>query len=228
MPVNSGIGTWYWLPVLAAIFGSGVSWAFADDAASGLRVCVANYHQGYFDQEFEDGPVTIPAGAVFEFNGYIMAGDLQDPEDEAHKDKASAGVTWSGVTDGEQMRRTERMDRSVREKAGQGATWSAVATTTPVTVTKALPCTTAPVIIVVSKNNHWTATALFGDRTRYYNLIGSIKNGALDRSAWTEHDQRGHAEYYATLHGAVLATLVLDNGTTAGGAGQKGYFDGLH
>jgi len=200
-----------WLPALAIIFGSGFPQAFADEAGSGLRLCVANYHQGYFDQEFEDGPVTVPAGAVFKFNGYILAGDLQDPEDEAHKDKGSANVTWSGVTSDEQRRRTDLMDRYARQKTSGDKVWSALATTTPVTVTKSQPCATVPVKIVVPRNNHGTTATLPADRTRYYSLIGSIKGGAFDRRAWNENDRRGHAEYYASVQGAVTETLVLNS-----------------
>lgn len=199
----------YWLPALIIICGSGLSGAFADDGAAGLRVCVANYHQGYFGEEFEDGPVTVPTGSVFEFNGYIMSGNLQDPEDDAHKDETATRVTWSGVTGGEQMRRTVMLDRYAREKLSADTGWSAVATTSPATVTKSQPCATVPAKIVISKDNHWTITTLPADETRYYSLVGSVKEGAFDQNAWDENDDRGHAEYYASVRGAVTETLTL-------------------
>lgn len=181
-----------WLPVLVAVVGPGLGAALADDAGPGLHVCVANYHQGYFDQEFEEGSVTLPAGAVFEFDGNIKAGNRQEPVDDAHRDEMPEGSTGERV----------RVD----------ATWRAFVTTAPATVSKGAPCVTVPAKTVISKLHHWAITKTPDNPARHYTLIGAVRNGQFTGSAWGEKDRQGHAEYFATVHDPVTDSVVLDDG----------------
>jgi hypothetical protein len=48
----------------------------------GLYICAEHADPVDWDSEFSNGPIVIPAGAVFDFAGHILGGNLQDEQSQ--------------------------------------------------------------------------------------------------------------------------------------------------
>jgi hypothetical protein len=192
------------LPVAFGVCIAAFSDAFAKD---GLYICAENADPDDWASEFSNGPVVVPIGTVFDYAGHILGSNLQDPRDAAHFDVHG----WKGISAEENARRESLVSEDlsiVRTNTG------AVATLDQVTLSTSAPCALAQAEVVLSKNWGWTILPIRGDDTRYYQVAGVIKRGALDTNF--DDDKvplnflAGRGELNASVRGTITRVLDLD------------------
>jgi hypothetical protein len=173
----------------------------------GLYICAEHADPDDWDSEFANGPLVVPAGAVFDYAGHIIGGNLQDPRDSARFDMHG----WKGISSEENARRSNLLSQDM---AIDNKNKSGLVTTIEVVLTKAAPCALAQAEVILSKNWGWTIAPIRGDDTLYYQIFGVIRRGALDTDFADDsvplNFVAARGELNASVRGTITKTLNLD------------------
>jgi len=170
-------------------------------SAGQIKVCVTDPDPDAYNGFFEDGPIHIPAGAVFQYAGHILNGNLQDPYD-LHHDNNKLG--WTDASAAETKRRNTLMAED-----SDATDDSAFVTMTTMTLTKARPCATASARAVLSTDWKWSTAPIFANDDIYYQIYGVMVNDTIDTS------MDGNSSFDQISQGGSFNAEVTDTLTSA-------------
>ncbi len=141
--------------------------------AGTIKVCIDHIDAGDWKDAWALGPITVPAGAVFEYAGHILGGNLQDPKDLAHETFPSG---WSDATPAQASRREDEIEEDATIPPSQ---IGAAITLVPLVLTENHPCGLANAAVLFDPQDGWVVYPLFANLELYYEIAGVIKFGAL-------------------------------------------------
>jgi hypothetical protein len=180
--------------LLAVIFLFSAFYAQArtGGASSELIICATNTGKEDFDAEFEDGPITVPSGSVFEFAGQMVGQDLMDPD--GHK------LLDSKLSPAEKA----RIDKIITHNNATKVV-SAVITMAPIILNKGSPCGETSGQAVLSEKWGWQIAQAVSDMNSYYQIYGVLHRGYFDPHP-SSNPQISKMIDYGALNASVIRT----------------------
>jgi hypothetical protein len=197
----------HWASAIGAVVLTGVCASSSLGATGSLYICAAHVDPDDWQDEWSRGPVTIPAGLVFDYAGHIFNG-LQDVMDMRHR-ISEPDHNWDvAKVEEERRNRLLRQDIAARQKNTSG-----VVTTHEVTLTKEKPCAETSAAVVLASKWNWTVAPLFGDSSLYYQAYGVVRQGRLETAFDDDESPMDHlavrGQINASIRGALTRVIRL-------------------
>ena len=168
--------------------------------AGTLKVCVDHVDEEDWQGAWYYGPVTVPAGAVFEYAGHIIGGKLQDPKDLAHS-------TTSGWSDATPRQIKHREDEIYKDLTLPSSEIGAAVTLAPLKLTEQHPCGIVGAATLLDPQDGWATYPLFADPAEFYEIAGVIKYGSLHEN-FSGHGSFDLVAAVSELHASVESSLI--------------------
>ncbi len=156
-----------------------VMWTFVSPSVAwsgdgAILICTQHYRGGekLFREEFSRGPVIIPPGFVFMFEGHRFATQT-DPRDLEHSPKDNGDYIGMSKAENERRRQLDQADSVV----GMFGPKPGGITTSTVTLTPRHLCGTASAKAAIGTGRTWGLPTVLDNPDIYYQLIGRIIGG---------------------------------------------------
>lgn len=182
--------------------------AMASAAQAGtIEVCIEKYPGNERDYAalFSDGPVTVPAGTVFNYIGHTF-GPPSDPQDRAHMGN-DIGKSWPSLPLAERDRRNKIMASDLDTQSKD-----AIAISRSVILTAQQNCATATGTTVMSNDFGWKNRTITDDGRFYYQAYGTISAGRMNTAfdGGTQFDFAAQSgQLNAVVHGSLNKSLLV-------------------
>ncbi|HUN01031.1 MAG TPA: hypothetical protein PLI96_11190 [Halothiobacillus sp.] len=186
--------------LLAAIFLNFSALCSAQAQSGSLFVCVDHVDPDDWKGAWQNGPINVPAGAVFEYAGHILSGNLQNPKDLMNLGKDG----WTDVSKAESDRRAALLTEDSQLELQDA---SAAVTTSEITLTMQHPCGLAPAASLIDPADGWSIFPIFGNSGLYFEIAGVIIGGKLNNN-YSDGTPFDFVAQVSELHASVRGTLT--------------------